>query len=103
MPVLTMVARRASEDSDLKLLAIRSIAQINPADSIPLLRDALQNPRWAVRLSAAEGLAKTNDQSIVYELNVVASRESNRDCRLQMQALADAMQTRLRSQPKTAK
>jgi len=95
-----MVAERAPKTSELEVLAILSISQIDPAGSIPLLRDALRNPQFVVRLSAAEGLSKTDDQSIVYELNVVASRESSRDGRQQTQALADAMQTRLRSQPK---
>jgi len=101
MPALTMVAKRASETSELKIFAIQSIAEIDPAGSIPLLVDALHNPQYAVRLSAAEGLSKTNDQAMVYELNVAASRESNRDCRLGIQALADAMQARLRNEPKS--
>jgi len=100
IPALTMVAKRASKTSELEALAILSIAQINPAGSIPLLVDSLRNPQYDVRLFAAQGLSKTNDQSMVYELNVTASRESNRGCRLEIQALADAMQARLRSEPK---
>lgn len=99
IPALTMVASRASKTSELEVLAVLSIAQIDPAGNIPLLRDALQNPQYIVRLSAAEGLSKTDDQSIMYELNVVAARESNPGCRREIQALADAMQTRLRNQP----
>jgi len=63
IPVLTMVAKRATKTSELEVLAILSISEIDPAGSVPLLVDALHNPQYIVRLSAAQGLSKTSDQA----------------------------------------
>jgi HEAT repeat protein len=96
---LAEIARK-DEVSEAKLLAIHSIGQIDPKGNRSLLPEALHNTDYSVRSLAAEGLSRTDDQSVLYELEVVASRESSRETSRAIQAFADTLRARMNAKSK---
>jgi hypothetical protein len=100
VPVLLEIAKDAAENSDLKVFATRAIGEIDPKGNRGFLLEALRSDYYPTRHAAAEGLSRTGDQSVLYELEVVASRESSREASREIQALADALRARINAQPK---
>jgi len=84
-----------SRDTELRVYTVQAIAQIDAKGSRGLLLQSLGDENFAVRRAAAEGLATTNDPAILTELEVQASREQFRDTFQAIQALADAMRSRM--------
>ena len=100
VPVLLEIAKAATDKSELKILATMAIGEIDPKGNQSWLLGALHSSYYAVRRSAAEGLSRTDDPSVLYELEIVASRESSREARRELQALADALRAHINSQRK---
>jgi hypothetical protein len=100
VPVLLEIAKAATDTSELKIFATMAIGEIDPKGNQSWLLEALHSGYYPVRLSAAEGLARTGDQSVLYELDVAASREDNRETSREIQALADTLRAHINSRQK---
>jgi HEAT repeat protein len=79
----------------VEIYALQSIGEIDPDGNKGVLLRALKSQEFPVRRAAAEALSKTNDASVLTELEVVASQEKSRGQSGVIQVLADAMRARM--------
>jgi HEAT repeat protein len=100
IPALLEIAKKPAETSELRIFATRAIGEIDPKGNRSFLLEALRDNFYPIRHAAAEGLSRTGDQSVLYELEVVASRERSREASREIQALADALRTRVNGERK---
>jgi hypothetical protein len=98
LPIAEQAAR--SGDWNVRMRAIIVIGRIGPASERELLLTALHDEDHAIRFAAAESLSKLDDPTIMTELEVQASHERDHWSFLKVQALADAMRTRIREKAK---
>jgi HEAT repeat protein len=99
LPLLTKMAEEEGT-SDVKLLALLSIGEIDPKGAKELLLSALRDREYSVRRVAAEGLARIDDQSVLYELEVAASQERSPEASSEIQGFANVIRARIRSGPR---
>jgi HEAT repeat protein len=100
VPALIEIEKEAGERSELKIFTTMAIGEIDPKGNQSLLLEALHNSYYPVRHAAAEGLSRTGDQSVLYELEVAASREDSRETSREIQALADTLRAHINSRQK---
>jgi len=92
--------RDPRDADDLKMLSYQSITEIDPKGNKEFLLEALRDKTHIIRYFAAMGLSKTDDPSVLPELDVAASREPSHVAFLEMQALADSLRARLSADSK---
>ncbi len=100
LPLLTKMAGEDGTSDVLNSLALLSIGEIDPKGAKELLLSALHDRDYSVRRVAAEGLARIDDQSVLYELEVAASQERSQEASSEIQGFANAIRSRISSRSK---
>jgi hypothetical protein len=95
LPLLRELIMREGVSPEVEIYALQSIGEIDPDGNKGVLLRALKSQEFPVRRAAAEALSKTNDASVLTELEVVASQEKSRGQSGVIQVLADAMRARM--------
>jgi hypothetical protein len=95
IPFLAELAQTRTVQDDVTVWAYQSIGSIDPQSTRDVLLAGLKSNEYSVRRAAAEGLSRSNDQSVLFELDVAASQEGTRETSRTIQALADSMRRRL--------
>jgi HEAT repeat protein len=95
LPLLIDFATRTDGPQEITVFAIQSIGEIDAEGNKAVLLGALKSQDFFTRRIAAEALSKTNDSSVLTELEVAASQEDHLDQSRVIQALADSMRTRM--------
>ena len=95
VPLLIDLVTRTDGPQEVAVLAIQSIGEIDAEGNKTVLLGALKSQDFFTRRIAAEALSKTNDPSVLTELEVAASQEDHLEQSRAIQALADSMRARI--------
>jgi HEAT repeat protein len=96
LPLLIDFVTRTDGPQEIVVFALQSIGEIDAEGNKTVLLGALKSQDFFTRRIAAEALSKTNDTSVLTELEVVASQEDHLDQSRVIQVLADSMRARMR-------